>query len=157
MYWNKLRNNLTKLSNSWIVTLDVLKCEPHNVTPLRKALNSNIRCIEILEEDQWPGIQSQLNSNIRCIEIEACAQLQSLAALLNSNIRCIEIMYDFISIKTACLLNSNIRCIEIILDARDFGLPQGWIVTLDVLKCYYKKQILKKMPGWIVTLDVLKF
>ena len=54
-------------------------------------------------------------------------------------------------------LNSNIRCIEIAKLTKKMLRQEGWIVTLDVLKCLYIRNTSNGGPCWIVTLDVLKF
>ena len=53
-------------------------------------------------------------------------------------------------------MNSNIRCIEIIEFSGVDMIPECWIVTLDVLKCYSGSYGKGYQGCWIVTLDVLK-
>ena len=54
-------------------------------------LNSNIRCIEIIDKNRFSILSVKLNSNIRCIEIAIQDRWICHGNLLNSNIRCIEI------------------------------------------------------------------
>ena len=119
---------------SWIVTLDVLKWRRIPFYDSLDLLNSNIRCIEmgnndaaILASRGWivtldvlkyvitssiTGINA-LNSNIRCIEIINGAFIAVPNWKLNSNIRCIEIVCRRKYKVWLLSLNSNIRCIEI--------------------------------------------
>ena len=55
---------------------------------------------------------------------------------LNSNIRCIEMLKFEECMTFKEKLNSNIRCIEIYMHELQDRVRNGWIVTLDVLKCW---------------------
>ena len=66
-------------------------------------------------------------------------------------------VYNQGTLKERTALNSNIRCIEIISLQLAIKTLLGWIVTLDVLKCYGNRFLYTNIYSWIVTLDVLKF
>ena len=57
-----------------------------------RALNSNIRCIEIWRNAEKALSGKMLNSNIRCIEMQVSASGTVDDNKLNSNIRCIEMI-----------------------------------------------------------------
>ena len=59
------------------------------------------------------ALEKQLNSNIRCIEMIQTKQAADMSDLLNSNIRCIEMKGVLLEMDKEIELNSNIRCIEI--------------------------------------------
>ena len=116
-----------------------------------KALNHNIRCIEMcifnafciiinIVEPQhkmyWnflyialPNSLVLLNHNIRCIEMLVYLALILVHHLLNHNIRCIEIFLGVYTFKGVILLNHNIRCIEICSNERKSGADCSWTTT----------------------------
>ena len=108
---------------------------------------------------------------------QAATVAKSYAVGLNSNIRCIEMQRGINVDEFMAQLNSNIRCIEITIKHFIPSIHSCWIVTLDVLKLYNCKVLIRRgmlnsnircieMPlpvdllnlltCWIVTLDVLK-
>ena len=96
-------------------------------------LNSNIRCIEILDKiaDEYDYCRWIVTLDVLKFRQNS---LVCKSIRLNSNIRCIEI-YDY---KSNVLFNTS------------------WIVTLDVLKFLFLLFDIFYQLSWIVTLDVLK-
>ena len=78
-----------------------------------------------------------MNSNIRCIEILQPLIYNSILLKLNSNIRCIEIL---LSEKTLLGFPSWIVTLDVLKFQKNMANMQhihSWIVTLDVLKYKY--------------------
>ena len=111
----------------------------------------------------WNGLccstipaRKALNSNIRCIEMQSAVQVPYI-------LRCWIVTLDVLKFNTGATnsthisLNSNIRCIEMKLTHCNFTFLFSWIVTLDVLKSKLFHSLCSGFCSWIVTLDVLKY
>ena len=119
---------------SWIVTLDVLKWRRIPFYDSLDLLNSNIRCIEmgnndaaILASRGWIVTLDVLKYN------KSCRPLQFLVGWI--------VTLDVLKSLMELLLLYRIG---------------SWIVTLDVLKLYAEENTKSDYCRWIVTLDVLK-
>ena len=134
MYWNLSRSRSSTVFSS---------------------LNSNIRCIEMMERKfpkfifaSWIVTLDVLKYCSKCGKHnELCSWIVTLDVLKWRRIP----FYDSLD-----LLNSNIRCIEMGNNDAAILASRGWIVTLDVLKYNKSCRPLQFLVGWIVTLDVLK-
>ena len=60
-------------------------------------------------------IKKAMNLNIRCIEIQYKLKSLEPFGLMNLNIRCIEIVLSVSTVYISLLMNLNIRCIEMLL------------------------------------------
>ena len=122
-------------TDSWIVTLDVLKFNTGATNSTHISLNSNIRCIEmklthcnftflfswivtldVLKSKLFHSLCSGFCSWIVTLDVLKYRLCQDRNRIwkLNSNIRCIEIIMSALDEALEKQLNSNIRCIEII-------------------------------------------
>ena len=99
---------------SWIVTLDVLKWRRIPFYDSLDLLNSNIRCIEMGNNDAAILASRGWIVTLDVLKYVITSSITGINAL-NSNIRCIEIRLITAPVIFPSLLNSNIRCIEITL------------------------------------------
>ena len=92
MYWNKSAPSVSNAIASWIVTLDVLKCDLESGDDIKYKLNSNIRCIEI-----WRGYirKPSINSWIVTLDVLKSANMNLLTANLEGWIVTLDVLKSF--------------------------------------------------------------